>query len=575
MNANRHPIFILLLLLATAFGSCAGYAQQPPAEKILLTTDRDVYVAGETLFFTVRLLEGAPGLPPAGNRLVYVLIRDSRNHHFGKHCLRLSDGYGYGSIALDDTLQSGPCELMAFTNTMRNSGEASYARHEVFVANLFDEKPLQLMLPESATAHPGMALAEYPSGDPQPLTVSSGKRDFSAGETIPIQIRCPASEAGSPVRFSVSLREKTPADDQSFADEPVASSHPSAEAAQPKYLPETDQMILRGSVFQAYNGAAAVQKKIVLSAPDTVVNLRYAVSDSAGGFVFRLNDYYYDRELLLQALPDPGEGPLSLTLEDKFEFAAPTLPVQRWAGPALQPYLDESRAIVRVKKSYGLMPGAQPVSEPSARIAVPRIYAAPGVRMLPSDYLPLPDFQEIVRELLPTVKLRKNDETWQLSLADSRHQRYFDHDPAVFYNGILCRDTRQLLPLGSARLRSMEVMNTAVVCSDLIFSNGILAVFTPGGEAPFFAPDEPVIRFTVSPRLSGSLLRENLPESASGHEPDFRQLLLWKPDNHLPSGGSLELSAKASDHTGTFILDVEGISGSGQIIRIKQEIQIH
>lgn len=120
-------IFLLSLV------SLSAAAQEPFAERLLLTTDKQLYLAGENLWFTATTTD-ADGQPLAASRLAYIeLIGCTPAAPHAR--IELNDATGGGVLALPTTLPTGQYELVAYTRNMRNYGEDSYCRLPIAIAN--------------------------------------------------------------------------------------------------------------------------------------------------------------------------------------------------------------------------------------------------------------------------------------------------------------------------------------------------------------------------------------------------------------------------------------------------------
>ena len=131
---------ISLLLMLHLLQPCVLFGDEgrtQPRERVYLATDRDYYVAGEKLFFQLWLTGDSGGGPQS--RYAYLALRQN-GQVVERLTLRIRDGLTSGSLFLEDTLSTGIYEVMAYTNWMRNHGEPSFFRSEIFIANRFDRE---------------------------------------------------------------------------------------------------------------------------------------------------------------------------------------------------------------------------------------------------------------------------------------------------------------------------------------------------------------------------------------------------------------------------------------------------
>jgi hypothetical protein len=134
----------LLIVLALYFINSKVDAQTTiignSGERAFLHTDRNIYIAGENLFFKLYILDENSYKLSEISKIAYLTLRSRANNSIAQIRLKVEDGISYGSLFLPDTLSSGPYQLIVYTNWMRNSGEESFFKKEIFIANRFDKE---------------------------------------------------------------------------------------------------------------------------------------------------------------------------------------------------------------------------------------------------------------------------------------------------------------------------------------------------------------------------------------------------------------------------------------------------
>lgn len=111
-----------------------AYSQQRPTEKVYLHTDRNAYLAGETIWLKGYLIDGISHEVDTISRVLYVELVDALARRVRLRAqLRAVAGYAPGQLALPDSLPVGMYQLRAYTNFMRNEPEAYYFTKPVTV----------------------------------------------------------------------------------------------------------------------------------------------------------------------------------------------------------------------------------------------------------------------------------------------------------------------------------------------------------------------------------------------------------------------------------------------------------
>lgn len=165
--------FLLFFIINTF--SVQTFAKGTYREQLYIATDRDYYVAGENVNFHMYFFNENER-DSLRSAFAYVALR---NEHgvVNSEVLNLEKNGAGGFLSLSDTLSSGNYELLGFTRWMRNQGEASFFRKQIFVANRFDES-LDAMEPVFTEDAPFEVYAEsgaWVYGHPNTFVISAVK----------------------------------------------------------------------------------------------------------------------------------------------------------------------------------------------------------------------------------------------------------------------------------------------------------------------------------------------------------------------------------------------------------------
>lgn len=96
------------------------YCNSFPWEEIYVHTDRNEYVAGEDVWFSIYLIDRQTSKPTGSSRIAYFEILNPENKPVVQKRIGLEQGFGQGQIVLPDTLSSGIYTLRSYTNWMKN-----------------------------------------------------------------------------------------------------------------------------------------------------------------------------------------------------------------------------------------------------------------------------------------------------------------------------------------------------------------------------------------------------------------------------------------------------------------------
>jgi len=134
-------------------------------ESLILNTDRDLYFAGEKIWFKVSCFDNEQGSESIMSKIVYIELYDYKTVTITKAKFRIVSGIATGFIKIPEHLSSGNYYLRVYTQFLRNYSPNLYASSLISVINpkkagIQDEKTLNddiLIIPEG-----GILLAGIP-----------------------------------------------------------------------------------------------------------------------------------------------------------------------------------------------------------------------------------------------------------------------------------------------------------------------------------------------------------------------------------------------------------------------------
>lgn len=160
MSAKLKPILLLVLLnsagsvfpqavhdvLSGLQEKFTSYVKAIPREEVFAHTDREEYIAGEEIFFTIYAIDRQTSKTSLFSRIAYVELWNTHNVAIIRKRFLLNDGIGPGNFTLPDTMNTGVYILRIYTNWMKNFLPDNCFIKEIIVYNLLnDEKPLVSM----------------------------------------------------------------------------------------------------------------------------------------------------------------------------------------------------------------------------------------------------------------------------------------------------------------------------------------------------------------------------------------------------------------------------------------------
>jgi hypothetical protein len=566
------PILIFLNCFYTVTGQEGSILLKP--EKIYLHTDRDAYVTGEDLFYSLYL----QGNPDQYSKFAYLIIRDQNDSFISKLRLEINNQAAFGTIALPDTLSSGIYQIVCYTNCMRNQSEESYFKKEIIIANRFDKK-LNLFR-DSINIFASKASSGQNSGSAishENLAIHLDRTVFKQREKISFSIEAGNIPGNSVSYLSVSVSEIVPdiplvsAISDYFTDTTRWRYNDTTKESRCYFTPEVKGAVIQGKVksqlkpdiqTDSVNSNGADRQPtytLLVSVVDSIVNMQYTATDSLGSFRIHLDPYYEGKELYIRVKENVKA---TIETDNKFFLSQPFNPSDRFKSPGIRSSLLRSENIVQIQKFYNEQSALALSNEFIPGKIVPRIYFNRFSTIYPSDFLELNDFVEITKEIIPGLKLRKNGDKYVSGYINFQDQTYADSQPSIFLDGVPIDDINQIISLGTGQIRRIESLPVTRYYGDMLFP-GILAIFSKDLFINTVQFKTPAIKYQS---LSSQPYAKPKPFNASEesrHNPDMRQLLLWEPDLILKQYEKKEIECYASDLQGKYRIDIQGITSKG------------
>jgi hypothetical protein len=593
-----------------------------PSERVLVQTDREVFIAGENLFYSIRLMSLTKSENNSNSKIVYLAIRNSENKVVINAISKIANGGSSGAIYLADTLHSGIYQLLAYTNQMRNSDEIFYFRKNIYVANRFDKKLIDFNRPNEnrvvqnedgkrdsiAISHvnntdSGITLSavvpvrNFSQTEPM-LKISTDKKQYKLREKISAELELTSVINDSIIHFAISVAESASLNPLFISDnlnqiqkqlltterDNTGTILPDKKYVEYKttardsieFLTESSGYILKGKLIDIVKNMPVPGTYVMLSTPDTIVNLDYSITDAVGQFYFLLSDYYEGKKLILNIYSKTGNSSnFKIEIEDKFDLHLPFLNSNLKINPALKDYIIKSQEKVGIQKVYEI--NTKLVDQFSAKPSViPVIYSSPQYTIFPDEYTEFPDLIEMSKNIIPGLRIRKENNSYKVSLLGMDNDNNPGSGPAIFLDGVLIDDVSRILNLGSEKISKIEMIKSAWFFGDIEF-HGIVSIFSKKNEIDKIQLSQTSHTINIGNYARNNQLR--FPDYSTNNTvyndiPDFRQLLYWHPEIRVKPGSKLKIEFFSSDISGKYLIKAFGITSNGNKIESEYEIII-
>lgn len=515
-------------------------------ENVVIETDRDIYIAGEDVYFSV-FIDSHQKNKETSN-VCYIVLRNERNTILRYYVKTVNNGT-QSSFYLPDTLKTGYYELIAFTNYMRNFGEETYSRKQLMVVNRFDEwfNGLKHVNTDESNS-PALNI------NPEVIILNTGKDTFGIREKVNLEIvsKQPLNNISITVKelntYSYSLLKHP-------AKLPVTNNQ-----SELKYKPETKGVRLYGKLW---NDTIPVENEcLYITSPDTFPNLQYTFTNKEGEFSFILSDYYAGKQVIITTREN-YQGKYRITIDDKYKLSTPFVPDKKPFDATLRQYIIECQNIVKIRKAYNIN-HSKKVFHPDGSQNIPFVYHEPTKVVFPSQFVTLNNFEEIVNNLLAGFRIKPMDGLIHGYNQNPATGFLFENPSTVFLNGVYIYSLNKVMNFTTPDISKIELCNDNRLKGRIRFQ-GIISINTPK-----VINYEEVLPGSLITRLDKELatISYTSPQyAANSHKdplPDFRQTLYWNTISELKE--KKVFNFYTSDWSSDYIVEVKATTPDGNRI---------
>ena len=529
-------------------------AQAQVVEKVYVSTDRNVYIAGDEVWCSLFCVDASRGVLSSFSAVSYLeLVSTDGTVTTAK--IGLMEGRGSGKFRIPDTAPTGNYRLIAYTSQNQDDYLAGSQLLAVFnTSSLSRVREGVSFLPEAEYLKQE-APSEAESGSLR-LSLAGGRP--RAGQTFTVSL---VSDEAADVSVSVyAVDELLPPQRNTLA---TFLQQPCWDAVSTR-LPEYEGEI----IYAAVEGLA--WRKL-----DSLSNLAVATLSSAGSpsdvyvgkvndkgrLMFFTNNIYGDRELVCEVKSDCGY----------ISLAEPFLrPSMEGIGPlVLSPV--QYGPLVRRKAGMGSALQVDTLVQFLPRRNDVLLEADQKIHYHLDDYTRFPSFQEVIVEIIPELRLGTSHGRRELKMivTDAVNARKNLRDNImVMLDGVVINDVSLLEGMDAMLLEDVDLYPQNFVLGGQSF-NGMVNFITRKGyvKALQFPENVRVVDFKG---VSYPVAYLGAPVRGEDH----RQLLYWHPALRLSAGETMRLNLTAPAYSGTFRVVAEGLSKDGEPLREVYEFDV-
>lgn len=325
------------------------------------------------------------------------------------------------------------------------------------------------------------------------------------------------------------------------------------------HIPEVNGHIINGIVTRD----AEKQQSILtyLGSPGKIIRTYGSWSNAEGEVRFEIKDFYGPRQLIIQTRTDTSSS-YQVTITNPFSTATdqpklPDLIVEAHRGAAL---LRRSIAM-QVQDIYYYGTYGYQFDTPSVDSSA--FYGRADNTYLLDDYTRFPVMEEVMREYVPGVFVRKRRDGFHFLVVDEANGGLLSGDPMVLVDGIPVFDVDDIMKMDPLRVKKLEVIKQQYYLGQAAFS-GIVSYSTYNGDLGDLVLDPRSIAMDYEGlQLKRRFFSPQHRGNDDSRMPDQRYLLHWEPEITTNEMGEYRMEFYTSDVAGRYKIVVEGLTDQG------------
>lgn len=314
------------------------------------------------------------------------------------------------------------------------------------------------------------------------------------------------------------------------------------------------------SVTAVSNGRPLANTKLIAALKGSKAVIGTSTTNEAGVAKFILPLTYDARTLVVSALENKKERisfTIGKTISDNQLIQFPCLQLNESMRPFIESRMFNSRVTNRFI-------GDNTKSFETIERDTSDFYGKADVAFQLDDYVRFPNMEEVISEIIPQLRVKKNKEDAILQVLNSPYKAFFEQQALVLLDGIPVNNTKALLESDPLLIKSIEIVARKYMQGNADF-NGIVHFKTYRGDMANLQLNNIEANFKLNGIQELATYQNTDHAKQKDRLPDMRNLL-WRDVNISQEQIKSGLKYYTSDIEGSFKIIARGLSANKEII---------
>jgi hypothetical protein len=228
-----------------------------------------------------------------------------------------------------------------------------------------------------------------------------------------------------------------------------------------------------------------------------------------------------------------------------------------------QHQLEQRNTYMQVENSFNLERRRQLINEKQLDTTI--FYGEPDKKYRLDDYTRFLTMEEVLKEYVNEVAIKKQADNIFFRVKDKTMGVFFDNSPLILIDGVPVPDAGKLVKFDPLKISTIDVVSGRYFHGAQVY-DGIVSFKTYEGDLAGFElnADAVVIEYDGIQKQQEFYNPNYETETQKNTRvPDFRNVLLWKPDINTSADGKASINFYTSGFSGRFLVYIQGISPAG------------
>ena len=552
MNKKPRQIVLLTLFLIVCALFVAN-AQEgkllQSEEKVVLFTDRSIYIVGEQIYFSAALFNSDSLNGALASQIIYCELVTPDGIKIAGDKFLVNRYSVSGSLEIPPDLLTGTYYIRAYTKLMRNYGPESFRYNQIRIVNA--GRPELAATSVNQKTEGQQAVVDSAKIYDKSFSVVTNSTHYSAHDTVTISVGANAGPKLKMRSLCLSVVPEAAKSSSAIIPETLGANENSN-----IYYAENHGLSLIGRLNYGASETPIKGKKVNLSIMGEGRDFISVRTDSSGRFFFALPNYYGSRDLFLCSERLPSKD-VKIWVDNDFCTTPYSLP-----APTFSLSNPERNAVYNMATNVQIQSQYACNAMPDCivnRKEEQAFYAKPTSIIYLDQYIQLPTLEDYFNELPSQVKIRKHKGEPYFYVTGSRNVSFYD--PLVLIDWVAVDEPSKILAIPPQNVSRIEIVNETYIKGNQTYG-GIISIVSKKGD--FAGIDLPSTGIFINYRF---LSESRLPKTGNfikPNSPDTRNTLLWCPELLLKEDRKTNFSVLTPDTPGRYIVFLEGISVDGE-----------